>query len=129
MKNLKKVLSVVAVAAALATPLAADAWWGPWNNNNNGWGNNNNNWGNNGWGDGMGDFLGDGNFGFNMSGNTNARGRGYGNGSGDYYGRNNYYNGYNGQVMVMVLQVMVMVLQVMLLKQRRHQHLLSSCDV
>ena len=57
MKNLKKVLSVVAVAAALATPLAADAWWGPWNNNNNGWGNNNNNWGNNFSNTGMADIM------------------------------------------------------------------------
>ena len=55
MKNLSKLVCSAAVVTALALPMSANAWWGPWNNN--GWGNNG--WGNNNNGYGMGDFLGD----------------------------------------------------------------------
>ena len=106
MKNFKKLVCGAAVVTALALPMTADAWWGPFNNNNNGWGNNNNGWNNsnnNGWGNnnngyGMGDFFGDGGLDFNMSGRGNGRGTGDSryNGYNNYNGYNsNNYNGYN----------------------------------
>ncbi len=68
-----KTLSVVAL---LVLSSAAMAWTGPFNNG----------WGNNGWGN-NGNFMGDGNFGFNMSANARGNGNGWGN--------NGYNNGYN----------------------------------
>lgn len=73
--KVKKLLTVAAVAAALALPLqSAQAWWGPWG----GWGP----W--DGWGDGWGGFD------FHMGGGGWGRGYGY-----PYYGYP-YYGGYGG---------------------------------
>jgi len=93
-----KTLNTIAAIAVLTVSTSANAWWGPFDNDN---GYNNNNYHNNyrgdgyGYSDGSGDVDGDfdSSFSFNMSG----RGHGRGNGSGyNSYRGVNEYRGYNG---------------------------------
>lgn len=100
-----KTLQILTAAAILAASASANAWWGPfdWDDNDyysdnrhKGYGRSN--------GDGYGDGYGDGDvdgdfdssFSFNM--NASARGRGHGRGHGRGYNdyRGNYYGDYYG---------------------------------
>lgn len=104
-----KTLRVIAATAILAASTTANAWWGPFDNDNgynngsyNGFGNGNGYGDGYGYGDGDGQLDGDfdTSFSFNMKarghgrGNGRAHGRGYGDGYGYNDYRGNSTNGY-----------------------------------
>ena len=91
-----KTLSLISAAAVFAVSTSANAWWGPFDNNNGYNNNNSNNRNNTTNGDGSGDF--DSSFSFGMKASGNGRGNGNGYSNNNYRGQNGYnsYNGYNG---------------------------------
>ena len=90
-----KTFNTIAAIAVLAASTSANAWWGPFDNDN-GYNNNNNYRGNGdgyGYSDGSGAGDVDGDFDSSFSFNMNAKARGQGRGNGSGY---NGYRGYNG---------------------------------
>lgn len=86
-----KTFKTLAATAVLVASTSANAWWGPFDWNDDGYNNGYQNGDGYGYSDGSGDV--DGDFDSSFSFNMNAKGRGHGRGDG--YGYNNY-RGYNG---------------------------------
>lgn len=96
MKNLQ----ILAAAVILAASTSANAWWGPFDTDNNGqnnnWNNNswnNNDWNNNFFGDMMNDMVGDMNMDMNMEMKFKLKAKGRGNA--DNYWNSNNNHAYN----------------------------------